>query len=430
MHRFLALIISGISFFVFTSFFQQRDVKVTIDMPETIEAGTSITVNVTIQKGKASGFARFQQELPYGFTAAPINSANADFGFQDQKVRLIWLSLPSDETITASYHIIANERIKGNINLNGRFSYIDNNDRKYVDAMNVALSITPSPSIDPLLVVDIRDYPKIAKSQETYNSTITCIQQDPVWVADQKVFLVTLLVNKGNLQGFARIEETIPDGYTAVATDSKGATFTNVGNTVRFVWMNPPVDPYFTVTYKLQPKPGTVVNPATMKVAGTFSYTDGDKAVSSAVVSTKETLIGLSQSQVNRLIASSSQSSAPVTVASLERPSTPATQRPTTTNNSAQSIYYRVQIAAGHKPLNPQQHFRKYKLGYTVMREEHNGWYKYSVGPFKEYKDARDYRVRISKLDGLDGPFIAAYNNGRRITVQEALMALNQKWYR
>ena len=61
----------------------------------------------------------------------------------------------------------------------------------------------------------------------------------------------------------------------------------------------------------------------------------------------------------------------------------------------------------------------------------HQGWYKYTLGSFNSYSGARDKRENvnqsIAELSAL-GPFVAAYNNGSRITVQEALMISGQTW--
>ncbi len=452
MNRFFTLIVTGIMLITMSSFFN-NGVSIKMEMPNVIEAGTEITVNVTINKGKLTGFARFQQDLPYGFTAIAGNSANADFSFEDQKVRLIWLRVPDAEEITVSYTIVANERLKGSINLNGHFSYIENNERKSVDLQPQMLAIAPSPNVDQDMIVDAQEWAKRAKipATTTKASRVVCLRQNPVWMQDGNVFLVTLLVNKEAIQKYAKIEEVIPKGYTAVDVDAKGGMFSFSGQLAKFFWMDLPAEPYFTVTYKLIPNEGTNINETAMQIAGTFSYTLGDNTMSVDVIERKEVLAGLNQNQVNNilnsviigepiLIASTTEKTspgkkptAPTVVVSSHSDRPVAVSGSKSENNSLtpeSGIYYRVQIAAGHQPLNGQRYFRKYKLERSVERELHDGWFKYSIGSFAEYKAARDYRVHLSNTTTLNDAFVAAYNNGKRITVQEALMALNQKWYK
>ena len=51
------------------------------------------------------------------------------------------------------------------------------------------------------------------------------------------------------------------------------------------------------------------------------------------------------------------------------------------------------------------------------------------TGRYGNYKEARDQRQAFVQAGhNFPGPFVTAYNNGDRITVQEALLISNQKW--
>ena len=466
MNRFFTLIVAGIVFILFSSFLKlfQNGVTISMNMPDVIEAGSEITVNVTINKGKVTGIVQFRQDLPYGFTARAVNSANANFSFQDQQMRLTWFNAPSEDEIKFSYIIVANERLTGKINLNGRFSYIENNEKRSVNQQPMMLAITPSPNVNPAMRVDVLEYEKIASIESISSSSgkTVALRQKPTWIEAEKVFKVTLLVNKDAVQKFAKIEEAIPKGYTAVSIDSKGGIFTYADQMAKFIWMDLPSEPYFIVTYKLIPE-ASVPPAASVRIAGVFSYMINDRTYSSEIVERQESLAGLSNTQVIALLSGITVQPTlqPVLVAETppSRPTpspavsqtastTPTTQPKTTPTPSTtpgrttaaksdddmlkpeKGVYYRIQVAAGRKPVNTQRYFRNYRLEYSVTKEAHDGWYKYTVGSFAEYKDARDYRVHLSNTSTIKDAFVAAYNNGNRITVQEALMTLNQKWVR
>ena len=472
MNRFFTLIIAGILFIAFSSFLKifRNDVTITVDMPDTIEAGTEILVTVAINKGKVTNFARFQQELPSGFTAEAVNSANGNFSFKDQKIQLIWFPvLPEGDEIIFSYKIIANERLIGKVDLGARFTYIDNNEPKTVDQQPQLLAITPSPNVNPAMQIDVMNYARMANIEAiaTNGGKTAALRQRPIWMEEDNIFMVTLLINKDEVQKFAKIEETVPLGYTAASIDSKGGIFSFENQVAKFIWMDLPAEPFFTVSYKLILEDGATVNPAAMRLAGVFSYMINERTFSSDIVERTESLAGLNSAQVNDILRSitvQESEQQPVVIADAtpsrepsasQPPSTPVSTPPsspatppvsvpattptravTSTNDASDllkpesGVYYRVQIAAGHRPINTQRHFRSFRLEYSVAKETHEGWFKYTVGSFVQYKDARDYRVHLGNNTKIDDAFIAAYNNGNRITVQEALMVTEQRWIR
>lgn len=447
---------------LFLNNFLQTDVDMDIDVPETINAGSSFQVNVTINKGELSSFSRYMHELPLGLKAKPVNSANADFTFKDQKVRLIWLRLPASNTINFSYTIEVDQRLKGNFDLKGMFSYIENNERKSATEQSGVISIIPSPDLPPDQIVDIKEFedaviPDLLPKKEM---VVTCYRQQPDLSNPADGIIINLIVNKGNKEKFAKIEELIPAGYSAEGIETEDAIFTFKNNIAKFLWMNLPAESYFSVAYKLVPQPG--INVDDLNINGTFSYIEGDKTISVDIIQEDFELEDNTEEEIMNIITSLStrqKTTFPemtdVTRERTEQPeTTPAssttlqkvTEEPviktdsktlTRKNNDKSNllkpetgVYYRVQIAAGHKPVNINQYFRKFNLEKTVKKEMHEGWHKYSVGSFKIYKDARDYRNYIWRTTEIDDAFVSAYNNGRRITVQEALMIANQKWYK
>jgi hypothetical protein len=431
------------------------DVSVKLDVPTEVQAGSEFDVKVTLTKGDLEGFSRFQQTIPAGLTALSGTSSDADFTFSDKRVRLIWLRTPRNNEITVTYHVKIDERLKGTFKLDGKFSYIENNERKSVDIDPVAITILPSTTIDPSLIVDINDFEKITMPYPGITAAdvanIACIRQKP-YAGAQGDYIVNILVSKESTRRFAKIEEDVPEGYTAVALDPRDAIFTFKEQKVKFLWMNLPMDPYFTVSYRLIPKNQAKL--ASPVIDGAFSYLVDDKTISVDIIERDIDVADIGGEDINAFIAmalaapSTTVADLPVEeparvetkpVAEKPQPVKPAQEKPADTKPKAtvaqsltpeQGVYYRIQLAAGHKPVKIEQYFRKLNLEKTIYKEMHDGWQKYSVGSFNVYKEARDYRVHIWNTTPVKDAFITAYNSGQRITVQEALMITEQKWYR
>jgi len=266
--------------------------------------------------------------------------------------------------------------------------------------------------------------------------------------------MVKLLVNKANAEKFAKIEEEIPTGFTAEAIESKDAIFTFKDQKVKFLWMNLPADPKFVVSYRLIPADGS--GDVTIKLSGKFSYILNDatrvidiiqkdvnlnnldpKYLDGILASTLTTYSGTEGQSVSSSFTQSETDGGveiPIRYQEIkDKPKKVAKSEPNMMPymlEPEKGVYYRVQVAAGHKPINIKKYFLRYNINHEVRTEKHDGWYKYSIGSFGEYREARDFRMMIWNTTKVNDAFVAAYNNGARITVQEALMITNQQWYR
>ena len=442
------------------------DVNLQVKAPQVVTAGDEFQVTVKFAKGKIASFSRFLQELPAGLKATSINSANADFTFKDNKIRFIWLKMPEGDSITVNYTIKVDPRLKGNFDLTGKFSYIDDNERVTIESTPVNININPNPNIDPKLIVDIKDFKDkvIPQLISTEQMPVAAIRQKPISTGDaDNSYIVNVLIYKENAQKFAKIEETVPSGFTAIKIDSKEGIFVFKDGLAKFLWMSMPSGSYYMVSYRLVPNAGVTAAPV---LTGQFSYVVDDKTIVKDIVEKDQNLASLTEADIKKMAAELNASPVNIPIAALVNVDTTkvlaqkadtktkpkeniviAQEKPKkkwlqflnkSKNNDVnmayklepeQGIYFRVQLAAGHKPINIKRYFNKFKIADDVRAEEHEGWHKYSIGSFTDYKVARDYRVHIWNTTPISDAFVSAYNSGQRITVQEALMVTNQKWY-
>jgi hypothetical protein len=449
----------------------QAKISVKVDIPEKVEAGKEFNVNVVIQKGKLEEFSRFQQEIPAGLTASAVNSGTADFSFDKQRLRFIWLKLPAQEEINISYKVMVNERLKGEFTIQGEFSYVENDERKSVELKSGPVIIQPSPTVDPNLQVDISQYDKVISAEKTSQEAlydISCIRQTPFKTTTGNELIVRLLVYKKGMNKFAKIEEQIPAGYEAKSMETKEGIFTFKDGLVKFVWMNLPAESGFVVSYRLVPSSNK--SPGNVSIKGQLSYIDEGRNIVVDIVQKDVDLANVNEQNVEQFLSSigsaktvtaltettseTKQEPTPIKEVTItgkdetkkteeqpgksteEKKVTPVTESsplpkepdrrysdipPTQSVPVEAGIYYRIQLAATHRIIDPVSNFKRYNLDKPVLLEYHNGWYKYSIGSFAKYSDANNYKEMIVTRKKISGAFIVAYQNGQRIEVKDAL---------
>jgi len=404
-----------------------QEVDISIDHPVSVKAGEVFQVTVTISKGKLTDYSRFSQDLPLGLTATNVQSPNADFSFDNQRIRIIWLKLPDVEEIKVSYNIMVDERLKGKFILGGVFAYVVNEERKFLNFEKTdEISIIQSATIDPSLIVDIKDFkggpsgaPVVVAAQD--GPFAMAIRQKPVLMSSGGYFVKVLMQNPAGSK-YAKIEEVIPSGYLFESVDPHEGIESFSSSTVKFIWMKLPEEPEFEVSYRLVPKRDEPQG--AMLIKGQLTYSAGNQ---NKIVDIKELdidLAALSIADKRELLSSgevSGNAAKPVPVVVEAEPVTETTPGPgeTIANTRVLSpeagVYYRVQIAANRSAYDARTLFREAGVNQEIFVEQDKGYYKYTVGSFTVYSQAVSYRDQLETNPEVEGAFVVAYRDGVRI---------------
>ena len=527
------------------SLFTPSEINVTFNAPSTATAGESFIMDIEIDKGDITDFAKLQLSLPEGFSAKLYEGKEGTFTFYDQKIKLIWISLPADPKFNVKLKIDCDTSLVGDYNFKGKISYVLEGERKNKELISPTFKITPkSKPTSPTIASNENNGVSINNSNVSSSKVeLSCSRTfDAMKINPGKTFLVTLKVEKSNVSGVGKIIENIPDGFTAQEVENNGAIFSQKGNQVKFLWMTLPSDNEFTVSYKIMVDENLNGNKV---IDGKMSYLDGDvtknalidgtsieitntqqdiqtagieqnsndettasadeekttqenntsdKTIDSdeekesvnntdkesitnqkssstenqtesenTIASNNETKSNqaankeenrttsleanntstekentpvdntIATSEENNALQNETATSIDNTTATIEDENTIQTENNNTnsTNDEATSnhkVNYRVQICALRKKTETNYFVQNHNVKEKIYLNMHEGWHKYTVGDFKEYMSARDHRSTAKSKYKINGSFVTAYNDGSRITVQEALMITKDKW--
>ncbi len=448
MIRYAIFLLNMLGFFIYQLFFTSG-VTVSQSVPTDMMPGNDYTVELTINKGNIGGFAKLQQELPQGCTATPVESKSASFSMSGNAVKFIWTSLPSDAEFKISYKIsVSGKATLGPNILSGKFFYVTDNVKQSVDIPESNFNIggeatTTAADSTKSRPADLhKSDTAIAAVTSTNTDTTKVALQPTLPVPDQnappassgkvgdlingsrkitangsKDYTVEVSIVRGNVTGFAKLQENLPPGFSASALQNNGASFSFTDQKVKMVWINLPLETEVKISYKVT---GPAAN---LSIDGVFSYIENDetkKYILSAANTKFETKPEPEAVSENKTDAATiGQTNTSANNSNLITPMVPSPQT---------AVNFKVQVCAlKQTPVSVSYFSTRY--GLNVGQELHEGWTKYTVvDGFKEYKPARDYREKV-RTKGVINPFVTAYNSGKRITVQEALMITSQKWY-
>ncbi|HPQ07984.1 MAG TPA: hypothetical protein PK995_02010 [Bacteroidia bacterium] len=443
----ISIFVSLISFFYYLfSIFFDNGVTVTLNVPNSIKPGETVNAEIIIKKGNVSGFAKLQIQLDNGIVIVPEETGKKELiresNFSENTEKWIWTALPMESEFKVKFKISAKINASGQKRISGKFSYIVNNTKQVVEIPPVIINIgessepitqntsetssvaaTPTPTTE--ISVNTNSNVNVAVETNTTQQTpietptntnvsITPPASTNVQMNRQieniapNVWIIKITIDKNGAKGFAKYSDILPDGLKANAEEKDGSSFFVDGKTIQFVWSNLPDKSILNISYKLT---GTLSSAVTLN--GTFSFTENNQVVN--------------QTLKPETIQPSVITSTP-TIS--EQPTTPPSANIAETSTKAKqtSVFFSVQLGAFLRSNVRSNYFvRKYNIP-NVKEENHESYKKFYSGNFDEYKKARDYRENI-KQKGIQDAFVIAHKDNVRITVQEALMITNQKWY-
>ena len=356
------------------------------DLPSDMDAGETLIVTWSLDIYDCEGFARFQVQFPKGIEATALETAQASFSFEDGKAKFIWMELPPKNTLDVSLEVAANSDFQGGL-VTQWFSFIRDGRRKDVEfePHYIAHSISA--------VSEQRDYAQDIEVQRSWTATTNRTGTMSVTI-------------RGHEPGqFLKLTETLgAHGAISVLNDADCDIRDAFDDQLVFIWQAAPSASEMVVKYTLR-------DGRSDQVIGRISTIQNNAAIERTVEALQP-----------------SAPTAPSAPSSIPQSTPPVEPAPIEPAPAVEDVAFRIQILATHAAVNSEAVKRIYAYPGEIRHQQHEAWHKYTTGYHTTYRAARDNRVDLNSNHAFPGPFVTAYRNGQRITVQEALLVTKQNW--
>ncbi len=119
-----------------------QEVKLSHNLPATLNVGQTYDAEFTVAKSNIGSFAKFQCELPPGFNAENIDSKTGNFTFENNRAKIVWVSIPADATFSFKIKLTCPQTPLHTCVIGAKFYYLENNVKKEfeMDPHNMSIS--------------------------------------------------------------------------------------------------------------------------------------------------------------------------------------------------------------------------------------------------------------------------------------------------
>lgn len=447
----------------------------TVSAPQQVNKGESFTVSVKINPNGEEKFVRYAMTIPAGWTAENVSSAGATFKVEDNVVKFIWSEIGKKEEVNISFKLTPPANAEGSFEFPSKLSHSVDNLPSHIALDPLKVQVGNSTSNAGNYVPETSDSTANPAAGVTASRKVP---SEPV----MGEFFVDVTINKGDLGSYIKLQDTLPEGFLAKPVSIDGGDWSFEKGIVKVQWYSPnKATSVLNVRYKVITSPDAsgkstinghvsyvenmgnkiiALSPSEIELKsnpalasndpndnggnktpdnsgnnGNANTTAGDPVTNAANTAANNNNNQNANTNSNQnTVASNNQNNA--TNNSDNSSSNNEVRQPENNANTVQSaqsgsapgVSYSVQIAAMQRRVETSYYQTTFGLN-TVNAEQVDGLNKYTTGKHSTYQEARDNRETV-RSKGVQGPFVVAYSNGKRITVQEALMITSQKWIR
>ena len=452
MIKYLFIIINSLCLFIFGLFSDDNGIKVTSNIPARMVAGQDVAIEIKVDKGGMGGFAKLQLELPEGITLKEADEMGANYSYNNGLAKWVWAALPMESEIIVKVTLFVESSSSGVKTIASKYSYVESNVKQVVEMIPAEVEILPPGS-------QLNDTPIVSKTNAdslpattselkplvntgAEPASVIDVQRSITAGSEENEFLITLKIKKNGTKGFARYSDDIPEGIIVKAAKTDGGSFSVADGKIKFVWVNVPEKDELEISYTISGNTSTAI-----MLGGEYSYLEDNQ---SKKVKVPMETIAFQAKQINtetkldeNLAENKPKENTPDPVVENkpeilntdEVKSVDETVAKKIDENKVQkketNMNFFVQVGAfTNSKVTAERLKKKFKINETIRSEMQGGYSKFMVGSHSEYKGARDQRETMKSINGVKSAFVVAYNQGTRITVQEALMITNQKWFK
>lgn len=418
----------------------------TVEAPSSVQKNESFIVNVKLNPNGVEDFLRYSMTLPEGWTSEKISDDGATYMMEKKVVKFLWSRVGPRSELNISYKVTPPTDVEGTFDLPCKVSHSVNNLPSHIQ-------LTPLKIVVGNAVSPNNNYvPENTDSTANPAAEVTVSRIVPTEEVSGE-FMVAVTINKGDLGSFIKLQDTLPSGFTAKSVSNDGGDWSYENGVVRIQWYNPAktnaslhiqykvvVSPELSGSYPIAGHVSYVekmenkiiaIDPAYIQLKDNTSLAKEEPIVKEEPIAkeqlvVKEYPIVKDQPVVKEEPVVKEGPIAKEQPIAKEEPNNNVTQDPIVSRT--QGITFAIQIAAMQR-LVPTSYYKN-TFGLPVVNAEQiEGLNKYTTGSFATYQDARNSRESV-RSKGVESPFVVAYSNGKRVTVQEALMITYQKWIR